>query len=70
MDPEREYKLLDGTQLPMLLIWGQEDQTITADLIEILRSHSPDIEYVAVPEAGHIPHYEQQIWSIQSCWNF
>ena len=59
LDSETEYRLLNDTGLPFLLIWGQEDQTISADHIRILRNHLPEIEFILIPDAGHIPHYER-----------
>ncbi|MCJ7735236.1 MAG: alpha/beta hydrolase [Anaerolineales bacterium] len=59
MDPEAEYKTLRTTGLPVLLIWGKEDQTIGADQINVLQKILPDMEVFFVDDAGHIPHYER-----------
>lgn len=59
LDPEAGYKLLKETNLPVLLIWGLEDQTIGLDQITILQEILPDLETLYVDQAGHLPHYEK-----------
>ena len=58
-DPEEEYRALDKTGIPLLLIWGEEDQTIGWEQIEILSQLVPAIQVEIVPATGHLPHYEQ-----------
>lgn len=58
-DPEEEYQALEETGIPLLLIWGEEDQTISRDHIEILGQLMPKMQVEVVPDAGHLPHYEQ-----------
>lgn len=59
MDAMAEYEALDGQGLPVLLLWGREDETIGAADIELLRAAIPEAEFHPVEEAGHLPHYEQ-----------
>jgi pimeloyl-ACP methyl ester carboxylesterase len=54
-----EYQAVNRKGLPMLLLWGTQDQTIPAADIELLRSIIPGIEFYAIDSAGHLPHYEQ-----------
>lgn len=58
-DPEEEYRALDGLGIPLLLIWGEDDQTIGLEQVEVLKGLVPDILVMIVPKAGHLPHYEQ-----------
>jgi len=59
MNPEMEYQSLQGTKLPVLLIWGQADQTIGHDQIEILQQILPEMDIRIVEDAGHLVHYER-----------
>jgi pimeloyl-ACP methyl ester carboxylesterase len=54
-----EYEALGKQGIPVMLIWGREDQTIAASDIEMLRRVIPEVEFQPVEEAGHLPHYEQ-----------
>lgn len=58
-DPKEDYRALEETGLPLLLIWGEEDQTITWEQVEVLGQLMPKIQVEIIPEAGHLPHYEQ-----------
>jgi pimeloyl-ACP methyl ester carboxylesterase len=53
------YKRIGRSDLPVLLIWGEEDKTVpfkhSRNLIELI----PQMEFHPVPGAGHIPHYEK-----------
>ena len=59
IDALAEYEALAQQGIPVMLIWGREDQTITASDIEMVRRAIPVVEFQAVDEAGHLPHYEQ-----------
>lgn len=41
------------------MIWGEEDQTISWEHVEVLGQLMPKMLVEIVPEAGHLPHYEQ-----------
>ncbi len=58
-DPGDEYRELEGTDLPVLLVWGVNDQTIGLDQIEILKAILPEMEILQVERAGHLVHYER-----------
>jgi pimeloyl-ACP methyl ester carboxylesterase len=58
-DPQEEYRALEKTGIPALLIWGKEDQTIGWEQIEVLSDLLPDIQVEIIPGAGHLPHYEK-----------
>lgn len=59
MQPLEEYRGLGEQNLPVMLFWGQEDKTISAAEIGQLREAIPQAEFHPIPEAGHLPHYEQ-----------
>lgn len=59
MDPVQGFHALDQTGIPVLLIWGEEDQSMTRQDMERVRSNLSEIEFHAVPEAGHLSHYER-----------
>ncbi len=42
-----------------LLIWGRQDVTVPFVASEQVRAAIPQIEFHAIDEAGHIPHYER-----------
>ena len=44
---------------PVLLVWGEADQTISAKTIEQIRKVIPQAEFHPVKEAAHLPHYER-----------
>lgn len=53
------YQDLAEKGLPTLILRGALDETIPAADIEILQSLIPHAQFQEIPEAGHIPHYEQ-----------
>ena len=59
MDPLQEYKKVHQTGLPILLIWGREDQSVSYEAIVKLMQEIPGAEILFVEEAGHLPHYEK-----------
>ncbi len=59
LDPIQEYARLGASSLPLLLIWGEQDQTVQADGIAKVREALPEAEFHAIPEAGHLSHYER-----------
>ncbi len=44
---------------PVMLIWGRNDQIVPFELSGKVRELIPRVEFHAIDEAGHIPHYEQ-----------
>lgn len=53
------YAAVGRTNVPVLLIWGKQDSTVSIELSPVVRDNIPRIEYVAVDSAGHLPHMEQ-----------
>ena len=56
---ELEYQNLSQTDIPLLLIWGKEDQTISEEHILVLQEVLPNLEKEIIENAGHLPHYER-----------
>jgi pimeloyl-ACP methyl ester carboxylesterase len=59
---DRSLKIYEGvgmSDLPVLLVWGVEDNTVpfrhSAALVEAI----PQVDFHPIEEAGHIPHYEK-----------
>ncbi|MCB2178911.1 alpha/beta hydrolase [bacterium] len=44
---------------PVLLVWGEQDQTVPFKFHNVLTSLIPRIEFHPIPDAGHVPYYEQ-----------
>ncbi len=59
MEPLAEYEKLSTLGIPALLIWGEEDKSVSYEAIVKLMQVMPDIETFFVEEAGHIPHVEK-----------
>jgi pimeloyl-ACP methyl ester carboxylesterase len=59
MDALAEYRALGQGGIPVMLVWGREDRTISTSEIEQVRSAIPGCAFHAVEGAGHLPHYEQ-----------
>jgi pimeloyl-ACP methyl ester carboxylesterase len=59
MDAAAEYGAVGKRNLPVLLIWGREDKSVSAADIQQLEKLIPGIESHIIEEAGHIPQYER-----------
>lgn len=53
------YARVAQTQIPVLLIWGKQDQTIPLAMSEVIRTNIPAVDFFPVDSAGHLPHIEQ-----------
>jgi len=53
------YKAVGATGIPVLLIWGKQDQTVPIALADVVRGGIPSVEFFPVDSAGHLPHIEQ-----------
>ena len=56
MDVYRRLGQMDGP--PVLLVWGEEDQTVPFKFSKVLISLVPRIKFHPIKNSGHIPHYE------------
>jgi pimeloyl-ACP methyl ester carboxylesterase len=59
IQPLDEYKAAAEHDIPFLLIWGREDQTIPYSDIEVFLEVIPAAEINIIEQAGHLPHYER-----------
>ena len=57
-DPTAAYVDAKALGIPMLLIWGTEDEMLPEDSMKRLRDLIPDIEYHEIDGASHLAHYE------------
>jgi pimeloyl-ACP methyl ester carboxylesterase len=59
LHPIQIYGELKETSLPVLIIRGEFDETITPEALSAIRHVLPEADFLPVPKAGHLPHYEQ-----------
>ena len=52
------YAGVARTGIPVLLIWGRQDQTVPFPLSDVVRRNIPAAEFFPVDSAGHLPHIE------------
>ncbi|MCC6243340.1 MAG: alpha/beta hydrolase [Gemmatimonadaceae bacterium] len=45
--------------VPVLLVWGKQDQTTPIAGAEVIRQAIPSLELAVIDSAGHLPHIEQ-----------
>lgn len=53
------YAGVARTGVPVLLIWGKQDQTVAVDKAQVLQRAIPSLEFFPVDSAGHLPAMEQ-----------
>ncbi len=53
------YAGVGAVGVPVLLIWGKQDSTVSIATSNVVRSGIPNLEYVVIDSAGHLPHMEQ-----------
>lgn len=54
-----EYEQLGRSGIPVQLFWGRQDQVIPFSDSARVKTAVPGIEFHAIDQAGHLPHYEQ-----------
>mgnify|MGYP006278019739 CR=1 FL=1 len=59
IDPGRVYHLMSTRGIPVLLVWGQEDQTFSRKDMTGVEQALGEVDFQAVPAAGHLPHLER-----------
>jgi pimeloyl-ACP methyl ester carboxylesterase len=57
-DPLEEYRQLGHSGRAVLLVWGQEDQTVPLKNAALLQAAIPQAELRAIPNARHLACYE------------
>jgi pimeloyl-ACP methyl ester carboxylesterase len=58
-DIAEAYERVGKRKLPVLLFWGRQDKTIPFDTYRQVQAAIPHVEFHAIEEAGHVPHYER-----------
>ncbi len=53
------YEKLAQLEIPILLLWGRNDQTLPLEQSQSLLNLIPHAEFQVVENCGHIPHYEK-----------
>jgi len=53
------YERLGKMDKPVLLFWGRRDVTVPFKHSEVLRAAMPNVQFHAIENCGHIPHYEK-----------
>jgi pimeloyl-ACP methyl ester carboxylesterase len=48
-----------GLQTPTLIVWGKEDRSHNVAAADILHKLLPHSEVIIIPDAGHLPMFEQ-----------
>lgn len=57
-DPMPTYRAVGAQRRPVLLIWGEQDQTVPFVLSESVRQALGEHQFLPVADAGHLPHLE------------
>lgn len=52
------YRRVQQHGIPVVLIWGEEDRTLDIAGADVVRDVL-DVEFLPVPDAGHLPHIEK-----------
>jgi pimeloyl-ACP methyl ester carboxylesterase len=53
------YECIGKMNKPVLLFWGRQDPTVPFEHSDNLRNAMPHMEFHAIENCGHIPHYEK-----------
>ena len=53
------YANVAKTGVPVMLVWGKQDQTVLFPMSSVIRTNIPAVEFVPVDSSGHLPHIEQ-----------
>lgn len=54
-----DYRRIGKINKPVLLFWGRQDRTVPFDHSDILRTAIPGMQFHAIENSEHIPHYEK-----------
>jgi pimeloyl-ACP methyl ester carboxylesterase len=57
---ESSYRALGDSRKPVLLVWGKEDRVLPFATTEKVRAAIPQVELLALDQAGHASHYEKR----------
>jgi pimeloyl-ACP methyl ester carboxylesterase len=57
---ESSYRAVGDSSKPVLLVWGKEDRVMPFATTEKVRAAIPQVELLALEQAGHASHYEKR----------
>jgi len=57
---ESSYRAVGDSRKPVLLVWGKEDRVLPFATTDKVRAAIPQVELLAVEQAGHASHYEKR----------
>jgi pimeloyl-ACP methyl ester carboxylesterase len=58
---ESSYRAVGDSRKPVLLVWGKEDRVLPFATTEKARAAIPQVELLALEQAGHASHYEKSV---------
>jgi pimeloyl-ACP methyl ester carboxylesterase len=58
LNPRELLRLIDDADLPVLLVWGDEDRLVGPSVIDHLVERRPDWDLEVLPSIGHLPMLE------------
>lgn len=53
------YERIGKMDKPVLLFWGRHDNTVPFKHSDVLRAALPNVQFHAIENCGHIPHYQK-----------
>ena len=59
LDSLPDFSRVGTQQRPVLLVWGRQDSVVPFADSDAVRTAIPRAQFLAVDEAGHLPHKEQ-----------
>lgn len=57
---ESSYRAVGDSRKPVLLVWGKEDRVLPFATAEKVMAAIPQVELLALEQAGHASHYEKR----------
>ena len=67
---ESSFRAVGDSRKPVLLVWGREDRIVPFATSEKVRAAIPQVELLAVEQAGHASHYEKRAVVNEAILNF
>lgn len=55
---EARAKIIAANKIPTLVVWGEKDQVIKPDTVNLIKSIIPQSQVIIMPDIGHVPMVE------------
>ena len=55
---EERAKIIAQYKIPTLVVWGEQDQIIKPETVNLIKEIIPQSEVIMMPEVGHVPMIE------------